>query len=58
MSQYFPKSCKHSGGNVTVELDISNYLTKANLKGVISIGTFMLASKTDSGSLKTKVDNF
>ena len=32
MSQYFTKPYKCFGGNVTVELDLSNYITKADLK--------------------------
>ena len=28
MSQYFPKPCKHSDGNIKVELDLSNCATK------------------------------
>ena len=31
MSEFFPKS-KSLGGNVEVELDLSNYVTKADLK--------------------------
>ena len=53
MNQYFPKSYEHSGVNVKVELDVSNYATKTNLKGAASIDTSILASKRDLASLKT-----
>ena len=48
MSQYFLEQYERSGGNVKIELDLSNYETKSDLT---------LASKTDLASLKTKVDN-
>ena len=31
-SQYFTKQCERCGGNKKVELDLSNYVTKAYLK--------------------------
>ena len=31
MDQYFPKPYNYFGGNVKVELDLSNYATKAGL---------------------------
>ena len=56
MSQYFPELCVHCGGNEKVELDLTNYGTKADLKGATGIDTFMLVSKTDLAGLKTMVD--
>ena len=38
MSEYFPKP-KSLGANVKVELDISNYATKADLKNATSVET-------------------
>ena len=32
MIQHFPKPNKHYEGNVIVELDLSNYATKADMK--------------------------
>ena len=55
LSQNFPELYEHSSGNVKVELDLSNYATKADLTVVIGIDTFMLASKTDLATMKTKV---
>ena len=38
MSEYFPE-LKFSGGRVKVELDLSNYVTKANLKITTGVDT-------------------
>ena len=32
MSQYFPKSFTSFGGNINVKVDLSNYVTKTDLK--------------------------
>ena len=32
MSQYFPKPFRDFGGNVNVNIDLSNYATKTDLK--------------------------
>ena len=42
MSEYFPKP-KFSGGRVKVELDLSNYATKADLKNITGVDTSKLA---------------
>ena len=57
MSQHFPQPFESYGWNVKIELDLSNYATKADLNGATDIDTSTLASKTDLASLKTKVDN-
>ena len=36
ISQYFPKPYKCYSGNVKVELHLSNYATKDNLKGAVA----------------------
>ena len=46
MSEYFPER-KSSGGRVKVELDLSNYVTKADLKN---------ATGADASKLKSHVD--
>ena len=38
MSEYFPKP-KYLGANVQVQLDLSNYVTKADLENAAGIGT-------------------
>ena len=50
------KMCGHCGGNEKVELDLTNYGTKADLKGATGIDTFILVSKTDLADLKTMAD--
>ena len=57
MSQRFLEPHLLSGGNVKIQIDLSNYETKAKLKGATGICTSRLASKTDLVSLKTKTDN-
>ena len=52
MSQYFPKLFRRFGGNVNVEVDLSNYATKTNLKNVTYVDTSSFALKTNLASLK------
>ena len=54
MSQYFPKPYDLFGGNVKVELDLSNYATKTHLK-VTKVYTSKLAGKSDLASLKAEL---
>ena len=56
MSQYFSKSFRSFGGNINVKVDLSNYVTKTDLKNVTHIDTLSFALKTNLASLKTKVD--
>ena len=56
MSRYFPKPWERSDGNVKVELDLSNYATKANLKGGTRFDISNLAAKSDIASLKAEAD--
>ena len=55
MSQYFPPY-RSSRGDVKVELDLSNYATKTDLKNVTHVDVSSCASKTNVASLKTEVD--
>ena len=55
MSQYFP-SYKSSGRNIKVELDLSSYATKIDLKNVAHVDVSSFVSKINLASLKTKVD--
>ena len=55
MSQYFPPY-RSSGGNIKVELDLSNYATKTDLKNVTHVDVSSFASKTNVASLKSEVD--
>ena len=55
MSEYFSKS-KSLGGRVKVELDLSNYATKTDLKNATGAGTSKSAKRVDLGNLKSNVD--
>ena len=55
MSEYFPKP-KSLGTNVKVELDLSNYATKADFKNETGFDTSDFAEKTDLANLKSYVD--
>ena len=55
MSKYFPKP-KSLEANVKVELDLSNYATKADLKNAAGFNTSDFAKKTDLANLKSDVD--
>ena len=55
MSEYFPEP-KSSGERVKVDLDLSNYATKADLKKETGVDTPKLAKKTELANLKSDVD--
>ena len=56
MSEYFPEP-KSLGGRVKVELDLSNYATKTNLRNATGADTSKFAKKVNLASLKSNVDN-
>ena len=55
MSEYFSE-LKSSAGRVKVELDLSNYATKTNLKNARVVDTSKFTSKVDLSNLKFDVD--
>ena len=55
MSQCFPPY-RSSGTNVKVELDLSNFAAKTDLKNVTHAYVSSFASKINLASLKTEVD--
>ena len=55
MSTYYPPY-KSSSGNIKVELDLSNYATKTDLKNISHTDVSSFASKTNLAALKTEVD--
>ena len=55
MSQYFP-TYRSSGENIKVELDLSSYATKSDLKNVTHLDVSSVALKTNLANLKTEVD--
>ena len=54
MSYYPPY--KRSSNNIKVELDLTNYATKTDLKNITHVDVSSLASKTNFAELKTEVD--
>ena len=57
MSQYFLKPFRSFGGNINVEVDLSNYATKTDLKNITHIDTSSFALKTNSAGLKLNLIN-
>ena len=56
MIQYFSKPCNRFGRNVKVELDLSNYETKADLKGANGVDMSKLEVKSNLANLKAETD--
>ena len=54
MSQYFPPY-NNSSENIKVELDLSNYATKKDIKDITDVDTSSYALKTNLANLKTEV---
>ena len=55
MSKYFPPY-NSSSENIKVELDLSNYATKKDIKDITHIDASGFASKTNLTALKIEVD--
>ena len=55
MSTYHPPY-KSSNSNVKVELDLTNYATKTDLKNITHVDTSSYALKTNLAALKAEVD--
>ena len=55
MSEYFPE-LKSLGGEVKVELDLSNYAIKADFKQAAAVDTSKFAKKVDLANLKPNKD--
>ena len=56
MSQYFPKQFEPFGGDINLKVDLSNYVTKADIKNISDVDTSSFALKTNLASLKTNVN--
>ena len=56
MSKYYPKPSKPFGRNIMVNVDLSNYATKTDVKNISHFDTSSFALKTNLSSLKTEVD--
>ena len=55
MTTYYPPY-KNSSNNVKVELDLTNYATKMDLKNITYVDVSSFASKTNLAALKTELD--
>ena len=55
MTTYYPPY-KSSSNNVKVELDLTNYATKTDLKNIAHVDVSSFASKTKLSALKSEVD--
>ena len=55
MSKYYPLY-KSSSNNIKVELDLTNYATKTDLKNITHVDVSSYASKTNLAALKSQVD--
>ena len=57
MSQYFSKPFNsHFGDSIKVKIDLSNYVTKRDIKNISHVDTSDFALKTNLSSLKTEND--
>ena len=56
LSKYFPKLYKPFGRDSNVNVDLSNYATKADNKIISHVDTSSFTSKKNLASLKTEVD--
>ena len=56
MSQYFPPY-SNSSKNVKVELHLSNYITKEDIKDITHVDTSSYALKANLAALNTELDN-
>ena len=55
MCKYFPPY-NNSSGNIKVELDLSNYVTKDDVKNITHVDVSSYATKTNLAALKTEID--
>ena len=55
ISNYFPPY-NNSSESIKVELDLSNYATKDDVKNITHVDVSSYASKTNLAALKTEVD--
>ena len=56
MSQYFPKPYEPFDGDINVEVDLSNYATKADIRNISHVDSLCFALKTNLVGLKIEVD--
>ena len=47
MSQYFPKLYEPFGGDIDLKVDLSNYVTKADIKNISHVDSSSFALKSN-----------
>ena len=52
MSQYFPRPYELFGRDINVRVDLSNYVTKADIKNISHVNTSNFVLKSNLASLK------
>ena len=57
MSQYFPPN-NNSSEDIKVELDLTNYAKKDDVKNITHVDVSSYATKTNLAALKTEVDKW
>ena len=56
MAQYFPKPYEPFNEDINIKVDLSNYVTKKDIKNITHVDTSGFALKAHLGNLKTEVD--
>ena len=56
MTQYFPKPYERFGGDINVNVGLSNYATKTDIRNISHVDISSFALKSNLASLKTEVD--
>ena len=56
MNDYFRRCYKRFDGDISVQVDLSNYATKTDLKNVSHVDVSSFGLKSNLASLKTEVD--
>ena len=53
MCKYFPKPYEDFGGDINIKVDLSNHVTKTDLKNVTHVDVSSFALKSNLASLNT-----
>ena len=56
MTQYFQKPYEPFDGDIKVKVDLSTYVTKADIKNISHVDTSSFALKSNLAGLKTEAD--
>ena len=56
MSEYFPKPYERFDGDINVKLDLSNFVTKTDIKRATGVDMSNVATKSDLARLKAEID--